>query len=692
MITVRLGAAACLVTAALLSVPPSSGASTTTPGRLQAEIARVTTTERSLAIQDWDNAAETRLVERIDELADTFHEFAADGTATPKIARELISLAEAAHRRYADVLAAMQAEVIRIDGDLEAVQDSPAWQQRELLAMRLLYRLNWLRYESAMRYETTPAVRKRLLQQAQTGFSEFLGSGDAELTVESLLGHGLTVKALKNYTTAIADFRAALAMKPSAELSTRLLVPLVQALLASDDLTAALSNSSKLLGKAKRGELRSQALFLHAKTLLLVLRETRGTAAAAKLRKQVAPVLEQLYGRSDYWKSKVVQLIDSGVDSPEAWQDASSSGFVSWLVADSLQRRGQCDAARKLYTTLLESDAFTVESHFGLGSCAFRDGNYGEAIDRFAAYLDKADAGDPNHDKAAYLRFKAGESLYLQSDNETTEAARAAEQRYITLLRDFIDRAPAHPSLFEAWYRLGEWYRGNHQYLECAEAFNHVKGAAAFEIKAGFLSGQCYVEAVLATPEGEAPASGLVKQAVARLDGFLEVAEKFSTNGSPDRAMLVRPLAAKAVVMAAAVISRGNTGTMSDRLARLRDFEQLFPNQTSLLPEVYSLRIVALRELGELDKAGIELERLLDLDNDAVYRGDSLKKLGLVFLEEAAKRDEQGDTSGALHSRQVALSVYQHLLEDTRTADPSDSAIDALENLVEDLRSQLRAP
>lgn len=677
-------AAAWLFAVLLLPALPCHAAALSVRG-LDVAITAARDQGRALADKQWDKAAEQRLVDRIDELADAFHDLAADGTPMLKTSRRLIALAESTRQRYAEVLAAMQAEVIRIDGDLEAAQDSPAWRERELLAMRLLYRLNWLRYESAMRYETVPTVRKRLLAEARTGFSEFLGSDDRELTIESLLGHGLTAKALKQYPSAVSDFRAALAMNPSPELTTRLLVPLIEAQLASGELTAALENSAALLEKSKGGELRSQALFLRSKSLLLALRK-QPTAAATKLRKQVAPVLEELYGRSRYWKSKVVQLIDSGVDSPEAWQNPSSSGFVTWLIADSLRRRGQCDSARKLYDSLLARDTFTLEAHFGLGSCAFRDGAYSQAIEFFNTYVGAAKPTDINHDNAAYLRFKAGESLYLQADDES---AGAAGQRYIALLKDFIDQAPTHPKLFEAWYRLGEWQRENHAYLECADAFSRVKGGSAFEIKARFLSGQCYVEAVLATPEGQAASAELVTNAVGRLDSFLATAEEFAANGSADRAALVRPLAAKAVVMSAAVVARAGAGTMSDRIARLEGFEQRFPAQRHLLAEVYSLRVVAYRSLGDLDRAGAELEKLLALDEASGYRGDSLKKLGLVFLEEAAKRDEAGDSAGALRARQVALRVYQRLLEDAPASTAAPESIDALKRLVDDLRSQL---
>jgi tetratricopeptide (TPR) repeat protein len=302
-----------------------------------------------------------------------------------------------------------------------------------------------------------------------------------------------------------------------------------------------------------------------------------------------------------------------------------------------------------------------------------------------SAYLATAKADEPNYEPAAYLRFKAAESVYLQADPaDRTEAG----EEYLANLRDFLQRAPNHPNAFEAWFRLGDWQREQQQYIACAESFAKVRGDAAFEIKASYLSAQCYVEDILARPDTEPASTDDVSRAVAALDGFLIRTDAASPDRTESQSALLAPLEAKAIVMSAAIVTRSGFGTMHDRLHRLNGFESRFPNEQALLPEVLSLRIVAYRTLGDLDQAGEALEALLTLEVPGAYRIDSLKKLGIVFLKEASKRDDESDTDGALRSRRVALRVYETLLADAKSVPAETEPLDGIERLVADLRRQ----
>jgi len=648
---------------------------------------------RALQSKGWNAGAETALVDRIDELADGFHELAAEGTRMPGTARALLDLLEKTRARYTAVLEKMQADVIREDGDLEAVQDSSAWQQRELLAMRLLYRLDWVRYETAMRYETDVATRKRLLEEARTGFSDFLGSGDTELTIESLLGKGLTSKALKQYDVAIGDLNAALELGPASSVATQIRIALAEAYLASNRLADALGITETLMrGKVGNGpadrETHRQILFLRAKAILVALGSKPGSYSAdasRKMRTEAARSLEELYSGGPYWKAKVVQLVDAGMGNPADWSSVPSNDFVTWLIADSLRRQGEYEQAASLYERLLDSDKLRAEALFGLGFCCFHTARYDCAFDNFTTYLSSAAAAEANYPQAAYLRFKSAESAFLQAEGVDKQAAGA---RYLEALNDFLAKAPDHPYAFEAWFRLGDWQRDHQQYAACGASYAHVQGDPAFELKASYLSAQCYVEEVLAQPESEPVPVEQVRQAVAALDGFSAFAERFKTEHGESQSDLIAPLEAKAVVMGAAIIPRANAGTMDDRLRRLSGFEARFPNERALLPEVLSLRIVAYRTLGRLDEAGSSLETLLSLNDPGAYRVESLKKLGIVFLKEAAKREEEGDAAGAIRSKQVALRVYETLLQDAQSAPKATEPLAGIEKLVADLRAQ----
>ena len=661
-----------------------------TANELFARVRAATGESRSLARQSWSYRAEQALVDRVDALADDFHELAASGSSLAQTSSALVDLIDETRQRYTAVLEAMQAEVIRLDGDLEAVQDSEGWRERELLAMRLRYRLNWVEYETAMRYERNASKRKHLLTDARDGFAEFMATGDLELANESLLGHGLASKALKDYDTAVRDFRAALAQNPAPDLANKLRIGLAEVSLATGQIESALDATATLVANTS-GDDRTQALFLRAKTLLLSVATRRygGSSQGARMR-EAAGVLEDLYKRGGYWRSKVVQLVDSGVDEPGAWAKVGSSPFVTWLIADSLRRRAECARAIDLYDALLQQSAFEQESMYGTGYCSFQEGRYDLALERLGEFMEAAGDQDPNYEQSAYLRFKSAESLYLKADESERDAA---AERYVALMREFLEKAPEHRYAFEAWFRLGEWHRDRALFTECADAFAKVAGDPAFEIKAKYLAAQCRVEAVLATPDDAEPPLEIVRAALASIDTFLAKAATLRTERPAGQADLLAPLEAKAVVMGAAIVTRAGAGTMADRLTRLRGFADRFPAERELLPEVHSLRVVAFTASGDLDRAGEELEALLAFEGSDAYRYQSLKKLGVVFLKEASRREDAGDGGGATRSRRVALRVYRRLLDDVRSGKvvDADASVDGLERLVADLESQAGA-
>jgi tetratricopeptide (TPR) repeat protein len=663
------------VVMALASAAPASA-------DLGSDIRAAQTQARSLGSStSFDRAGEEALVNRIDALCDSFHEQAAAGASLGSTAQMLLELLTANIARYSAVLEKIQADVIAADGDLEAAQDSPAWREREVLAMRLRYRVNWVRFEIAMRYERTTSKRATLLRQARDGFGEFLGSGDKALENESLFGRGLCAKALRDYGPAAEDLRAVLSGGADAQLAARARVALSEIEINAGNTGAALEQTSRLLSQAPAsGEERMQATFLRAKALLMALGARGGSASAkAGYRSEAAKLLERLYNGGRYWQTKAVQLIDAGIEDPSSWTAGSTGPFVTWLVAGSLRRRGDCGAAVTLYRSLLAQNAYTTESHYGLGFCAFHNRDFANAMTELGIYLDAAAPDHSWRDQAAYLRFKASESLYFQAD---ANAAGEAAAVYRGALQAFLVQAPDHENAFEAWFRLGELRRDEGDLVGCAEAFSKVHTDRGYELKAMFLGAQCRMQVVNATPEDAEPSAADVQAAVDAVDTFVA-----ATDDEAESATVLAPMRAKAVVMGAALMGRGGVGDMNARLARLSGFSQRFPAATDLAAEVHALRIVAYRTLGDLDGAGRELEALLALDDMGTYGLDSLKKLGVVFLKEASERDLAEDTAGARRAREVALAIYERLLSEARVG-RLDEPIDGIQSLVEDLRRQ----
>src|SRR5204863_5684058 len=93
------------------------------------------------------------------------------------------------------------------DGDLEALYDTPAFKDAQIVASQSLYFLNWLHYYGARVQEG--AARTQMFEKAQRGFSEFaVGDRHSDLLIESLLGRGLCHLELGNSEFAVHDLEA----------------------------------------------------------------------------------------------------------------------------------------------------------------------------------------------------------------------------------------------------------------------------------------------------------------------------------------------------------------------------------------------------------------------------------------------------------------------------------------------------
>ena len=680
MVRVR-PAVAALAVAAITVLAVATGAVASSPNELLRGVRAARDTSRALADAGWDSAKEGALVDRIDDLCDVYHELAADNASLRQTSGELLTLITDTRARYTRVLEAMQAEVIRVDGDLEAAQDSAAWREREVLAMRLQYRANWVRFETAMRYEQNDARRKSLLRQARDGFGEFLGSGDAALDAESLYGRGLASKTLREYKSAAADLAQVVQITKDPAMAQRTRIALAETRLAGGDIDGALRETQKLVSAGGSGEARRQALFLRTKALLLSVSRYKLNADTARARRrEAAKALETLYKSGSYWKTKAVQLIDAGITDPEAWASDGGSPFVTWLVAESLRRRGQCAPARNLYATLERVGAFVVESAYGDGFCLFHDGEHEAALDSLERYLAATEAGGHTYrPQAAYLTFKSGEALSL--------AGKLEGERFKALAERFLELAPDHDNRFEAWYRLGEIYERDQDYERCADAFGRVDGDPSFTLKAHYLAADCGTRTVLNAPVDVEIPDEQVRAALAAVDTFLEkvTAHRSVTEGDASDG-LIAPLESKAVVMGAALAGRLGDDGMRERIARLSGFEERFPSEQQLVSEVRSLRVVAYRRLGNLAAAGDEITALLD-DPQANLGEVRLGKLGLAFLKEGAALSDIGDEPGAQRARKVALVIYERMLDDAMAAGRTDPG---LADLVADLRTELK--
>ncbi len=637
--TSRLAAALAAVTVVLSSTIPDTvrADSSTSFAR---DVAAAARSARRRVGTSWDYQAERQLVDRLDALADRFHRLADAGAPIAAAARTLIESSERTRSRYTAVLERLQADVIARDGDLEAVQDSAGWRQRELLAMRLLYRLNWLRYDTAMRYERDPTRRKELLEAALSGFAEFFGASDSVLRVEALLGHGLTLKALKRYGPAIDDLRAGLAEHPDSDMTQRLRIALVETLVADHRIDDAIRESRLLVGPNRSpGPL---AWFARAKALIVGLE-----AGRRDLIGEARSALSHLAAAGSQWRRKARQLIEAGLRDPSVLADGDP--VVAVLVADTLRRRGDCQAALRIYRDLLTADSPAADALFGLGDCEFETGAVVEAARHLSRFLETAPATDPRVGRAAYLRFKAAEIAYTQA-GEPLEGPMAAT--YEAAMREFLERVPDHPRAGEAWFRLGEWYRRKGDHRQCHDAFAHVAGGPGLSFEAHFLGAQCLVEAA---SQGDDPAP-----AVEALDGVVREYEQAARQHAEKA--LSSTLAAKAALMAASLAPSVPGNGLEARLERLTDFYRRLSPPPDLAAQAGLLRLGALRSLGRFREAAAEVDSLVAGPAARAIDAETWKKLAVALVRDGSALQANGNATAARHARRGAASIYRYLL------------------------------
>jgi hypothetical protein len=169
-------------------------------------------------------------------------------------------------------------KIIDEDGDLEALYETPAFQESQSVAAHALYLLNWLHYYGARLYEGEE--RSALLQEARRGFSEFaVGDRRSDLLTESLLGRGLCHLELKELKYAIRDLRAvAEDAEAAAQRRGKARLALLDAHVRAGNTRAALQLADSLL--QEKGPHKNWVRFLRIRALLDAARKASGTQAA----------------------------------------------------------------------------------------------------------------------------------------------------------------------------------------------------------------------------------------------------------------------------------------------------------------------------------------------------------------------------------------------------------------------------
>lgn len=565
---------------------------------------------------------------------------------------------ERIHRRSADSMEAGERQVIEADGDLEALYESAEYQRSFRASANALYYLNWLRYYGARLKSGNE--RKRLLEQARDGFAEFTaGDPKSDLVVESRLGRGLCALELGNPRNAIDDL-VAVADNPgaSAERRHKARLSLLEARVRIKDVKAALRVSDELLKDAPPAEA-NWIRFMRLRALLDAIE--KGGADANQYRSEAVVLMDRLRRSGGDWAKQVAALAQEAFDDPEAWKANATTPFAKWELAKLYVQKEDYAGATPLLEEVLKSDdpglaKEKARAKYFLGLAKFRAGDYAAAAQLLAdseGLPDESERAD-----RAYLLFKAREA----------QAAAAGAEADLGGLEDaaaaFIEAYPKHAAAFEAWYRLAELHQLRGEYAKAIDLYAKVQGDAAFELQAAFATAQARFELYKTADSEDARATALTAVGEA-LDAFEQrLAKVDATKGE----LPLEAMQAKGAVMRAVARKLQPETDFSGIVAALQGFEDKFPGQSELFPQVARLRLEAMREGGDFAGAREQIEKFGDLLLADLGAG-AMEDAAVAFIREGARRSGEGDKDASAAAQQVAMAIYERLAQRDEAGD-----------------------
>ncbi len=546
-------------------------------------------------------------------------------------------------------LEALARAVMEQDGDLEALYETAEFTEAQAVAAAALYYRNWLAYYGARLYDGER--RATLLSTAEQGFSQLaVGEQQPELISESLLGRGLCHLELGDTAATLRDFALVLetpGVPPERAGKARL--ARLDAYARAGRTPEALRYSDELL---RRGDVAAADVplvrFVRLQMLVDATAAARG-AEAERQRREAAELMAALRAAGPGWAGRVDALLATRIDDPRAWADAVDAPRAHWELARSLLARNDYDGALPLLTQLVasadpEAQPLHPDAQYWLGVVRMQRGELTAAADAFDAAL-VADADWTA--EARYLRFKALEQLMAESEGEAAPAA-----RYEAALRDLLTRAPQHPRVWEAQYRLGELLQARGEFALAIEAYAGVRGDPVTELRARFGTLQSRFE--LLARDVDPPVRAARLAAIGTDLDAIDAQRRGLEEPSPG----VDEIGARTTLLRAVYLGVRATPESDEQIAALLgDFEQQFPAQRELLAQAVRLRLGALQRLGRYAEA----ERVADQYRPALAaetRPVQLEKLAADFDRAAMVRREAGDADGSTAAARTALALY----------------------------------
>ena len=615
----------------------------------------------ALKTGSWDAQAKLQAIQILGPVALEFVALPnlAQSVKTPSSKKAIRAIYETLHGPLNDIYTGsfkrvdqMTQDVIARDGDLEAVQDSQEYRAEQGVAARALYFLNWLNYIGSFTFDEKK--KETLLTKAMNGFGEFaVGDQTSRLKNESLFGRALSERELEKFDWAIRDFELLLKQPGvSADMKRKAEKALEQT-----------RRYAKRGGKARPSPTElAQARFQQAKSIARQSRQASGKKRS-RLRGQLLALILELRKAGGKWQDRADALIQAELTREEELVIAEQENpFPPWLKAkEHMQRRRFAKAVPFLEEVIASNDpnaaVYQTDAQYYLGVGLYEQRRYRQAITALDSFLNNGGAKTKHAADAEYFQFKSAESLYARDQGAQNG------KLYVQAIRDFTRKYPRHRSIYEAHFRLGEYYQEQEEYLKATDAYKKVRGAPAFRVRADYATLQAYFEVLHAIEDGDT-SSGLSEDEIRqRIGTSLDAYWKNSATLAKSSPKLVkrnpyREYPGKVSVMHAVYLSHDMDANAEQIVSFLDGFEEKYPKQPDAFETVARTRLVALQKTGRYADLANDVEKIIDR-----YQPDKQEELlaGLsgVLEKDIRKLRRQNDTDNALLAKRTLARLHE---------------------------------
>lgn len=571
----------------------------------------------------------------------------------------------------------MSKAVMDRDGDLEALYETKEWKDAQQVASQSLYFLNWLRYIGS--FVSDADKRKKLLQQAADGFSEFaVGQQGSQLKRESLFGRALCEKELRQFDWAVRDFELLLQDTglPS-DMERKVRASLADAKARRTGKGTDQEEENKGTPAPPSADDIARAMLQKAQSLFDKSRKETGEARE-KTRWEAIAYLEEVKKKGGTWKDQADAVARTEMTATEtALLEEEKSPFPQWKEALEYLHKNEYGQAVPLLKEVVASEDPRAIAHrrdalYFLSVGLFQQKEYRETADRLAEFF-SADGTPPRYGAdAAYLRFKAAEALYAKAPTEENT------KLYLTVTKDFIRRYPNHKSIFEAYFRLGEYEQSRENYLAAVDSYQKVTGDLPFRVRADFATLQSYfalLDAIADKKNVGISEKDLRQRIAPDLPAFWKDVAALEQNPSQAQQIPSKDLQdwrGRVTFLNTVFLGKDMDANAAAIATLLQDFEKKYPEQKDAFDSVARTRLIVLEKTGRFP----DLEKNVD-SIFAHYKPDQqkeiLKGLDQVLPRDIKKLDKANDKDNLLAAKRTLARLYSERLNRGDAFAPEES-------------------